>query len=152
MAPAVRLAVVILNSTSWPPETINVFVPARSIASIVVVGVASCQISFRISAVAVAWAIRLLALAALVAFVTWLLLFSGVLLLVAIAFAVAAYLLLRAEVAANPVYLLPPAAGPEEDAEIIEDIVPTGTAVGIPLGFTRRAVRVRREDGERPRP
>jgi len=102
--------------------------------------------------VAVAWAIRLLALAALVAFVTWLLLFSGVLLLVAIAFAVAAYLLLRAEVAANPVYLLPPAAGPEEDAEIIEDIVPTGTAVGIPLGFTRRAVRVRREDGERPRP
>lgn len=97
---------------------------------------------------ALPWAIRLFSVASLLAFVYWLLVVIGWFLLLAILFAITAYVLLRVDVARNPVYheTLPRAV---DDGEVEEQIVPRATVLGIPMGFTRRQVRLPKKDSPR---
>lgn len=89
--------------------------------------------------------IRGLAAAALVAFLLWLFLLWMLLLPVSVLLAAASYILLRVDVARNPIYreARPP---PRDDEVVIEDTVPTAAALGIPLGFTRHEARVRKSE------
>ena len=98
---------------------------------------------------ALAWAIRLFALASLLTFVYWLFVVIGWFLLLSILLGGVAYGLLRLDVARNPVYRGAPPSAVDDD-EMEEEIVPRATALGIPLGFMRREVRPRPRGGRPP--